>query len=212
MALLHCNKKQLRVGALALAASLLAACASAPPVENNNAEAAPEPPAAALSKQAPEQPISIDQQVAFERGVAALKDGNGVVAVEVFSSLGSQLPDQAAIQANLGSAYMLRGDAQAAIAAYERAVALNPNLATAHVRLGVLFRRADQLEKAEAAYKAALDADPNNRLAHLNLGILYDLYLRKPAQALSEYEQFQALSEQTDKEVALWIADLKQRL
>ncbi len=200
----RCNK--LPATGATLAVVLLTACAGLLPAPENSAQAT------ALERSKAQALLSVDQRVAFDRGVAALKDGNGVVAVEVFSDLSAQLPNVAALQANLGSAYMLRGDAAAAIEAYQRAVALNPRLATAYVRLGVLFRRADRLEEAETAYKAALNANPQNRLAHLNLGILYDIYLRHPAQALAQYQQFQALSEQPDNEVGLWIADLKKRL
>lgn len=197
-----------------LLVAIISACASSP---SSDLAAASEPPpdapdAALKSLDAPPSPLSIEQQVAFDRGVAALADGNGVVAVEVFSQLGQQLPKIAAMQANLGSAYMLQGNGEQAIAAYLRAVALQPGLAVAYVRLGVLFRRANRLQDAEKAYKAALAGEPDNRLAHLNLGILYDLYLRQPAQALQHYERFQTLSDSEDAEVALWIADLKQRL
>lgn len=191
----------------ALSVVLLSACAGSPPAPESQYQAVSTP----ASSQAESQ-LSVEQRVAFDRGVAAVRDGNGVVAVEVFSGLGSQLPNVAAMQSNLGSAYMLLGDAEAAMSAYQRAVALNPKLVTAHVRLGVLYRRADRLEAAESAYKSALAANPSSRLAHLNLGILYDIYLRQPAQALAEYQQFQTLSEQSDDEVALWIADLERRL
>lgn len=194
---------------------LLAACASAPPGQPSQTGGAPSPPSS-VSGEVPAQgqklAITDEQRAAFERGVAAVRDGNGVVSVEVFSGLAKQLPQSAAVQSNLGSAYMLQGDATSAIAAYKRAIAINPRLATPHVRLGVLYRRANKLKEAEKQYKAALEADPNNRLAHLNLGVLYDVYLPKPAKALNHYQSFQSLSDKPDKEVAAWITELKQRL
>lgn len=87
-----------------------------------------------------------------------------------------------------------------------------PKLAAAHNNLGIVYRRRGEFDKAESAYSAALAAEPDNAKAHLNLGILYDIYLQQPAQALSHYEKYQSLSQGTDKEVALWIAELKQRL
>lgn len=193
---------------------LLSACVSAPS-EQQSRSSAPAPPSSVSGEVATrghKLAITDEQRAAFGRGVSAVRDGNGVVSVEVFSNLAKQLPKSAAVQSNLGSAYMLQGNASAAIAAYQRAIAINPKLATPHVRLGVLYRRAGHLDKAERQYKAALDADPNNRLAHLNLGILYDLYLPKPAKALSHYQSFQSLSDKPDKEVATWITELKQRL
>lgn len=91
-------------------------------------------------------------------------------------------------------------------------VAAQPDLAAAQNNLGVVYRQRGEFSKAESAYKAALAADSENANAHINLGILYDIYLAQPAQALTHYERYQALSKESDKEVALWIAELKQRL
>lgn len=208
------NWAYVRLILIAVPALLLGACISAPPAQQSHASV-PAPPLS-VSGTVPtrgQMPTITDaQRAAFKRGVAAVRAGNGVVSVRVFADLAKQLPQSAAVQTNLGSAYMLQGNGAAAIAAYQRAIALNPWLATPHLRLGVLYRRAGQLKKAEAQYKAALEASPNNRLAHLNLGILYDVYLPKPAKALSHYKSFQSLSDQPDKEVATWITELKQRL
>ena len=104
------------------------------------------------------------------------------------------------------------GDLEKAESTLSALVAAQPNLATAQNNLGIVYRQRGEFKNAESAYKAALSADPDNANAHLNLGILYDIYLQQPAQALTHYERFQALSKESDKEVALWIADLKQRL
>lgn len=91
-------------------------------------------------------------------------------------------------------------------------VSEQPGLANAQNNLGIVYRQRGKFKQAETAYNAALAADPDNANAHLNLGILYDVYLQQPAQALTQYERYQALSKEQDKEVALWIADLKRRL
>lgn len=104
------------------------------------------------------------------------------------------------------------GHLQQAQTKLQSLVADQPGLAAAQNNLGVAYRRAGEFQKAKAAYEAALAADPDNRNAHLNLGILYDVYLQQPEQALAHYQRYQALSDQPDKEVSLWIADLKQRL
>lgn len=156
--------------------------------------------------------LSQAQKSAFERGGAALESGNADLAVNIFEDLIETDPELAPAHANLGTALMMRGDEALAISSFERAVALEPELVEAQVRLGVLYRRDGRFDKAEAAYQAALRADDEHRNAHLNLGILYDVYLQRPEQALKHYERFQALSAEPDEEVAIWIADLKQRL
>ncbi|MDN5937379.1 MAG: tetratricopeptide repeat protein [Salinisphaera sp.] len=156
--------------------------------------------------------LTTSQRTQFGQGANALRAGNADQAARIFAALTKAAPKLAAAWANLGTARMMQKQDAKATAALEKAVALNPGLTQAQVRLGVLYRRAGKFPQAEAAYKAALSAQPDNRYAHLNLGILYDVYLHRPAQALSQYQQFQALLPQPDDEVAIWIADLKQRL
>ena len=199
---------------LAAAVLLLGGCAAFDKPQASSPAPATENAPAQQPAAEPEQSggLGMEQRVTFRRGVAALRDGNGVVGVRVFSDLVEQRPELAAAWANLGTAHMLRGDAGKAMQAYDKALALDASLADVQVRLGVLYRRADRLEDARAAYLAAIATDPDNRLAHLNLGILYDLYLHEPARALKQYRRFQALSDSPDEEVKLWIADLEQRL
>lgn len=104
------------------------------------------------------------------------------------------------------------GNLEAARDTLQALVDQSPGLAAAQNNLGVVYRRLGEFEQAQTAYEAALEADPDNARAHRNLGILYDVYLQRPADALSHYERFQSLSDAQDKEVALWIADLKRRL
>lgn len=104
------------------------------------------------------------------------------------------------------------GDLEAAETELSALVEAQPGLTNAQNNLGIVYRQRGKFTQAERAYKAALTADPNNADAHLNLGILYDIYLQQPAQALAQYERYQALSKDNNKEVGLWIADLKRRL
>ena len=73
-------------------------------------------------------------------------------------------------------------------------------------------RRAGNFDAARSAYEKALIADPAHAKAQLNLGILYDLYLQRPAQALTAYEAFQAAQDEADPQVDIWIADVKRRV
>lgn len=208
MALSPCNNtSSLRRPRLAPGVALAAALALAGCV------VAPEKPAPTAEAGAEQQTgLSDAQRAEFSRGATALSAGNSQLAAQIFSTLATNNPQLAAAQVNLGIALMMEGRDDDARAAFERAVALDAALPTAQLRLGVLYRRAGAFDKAEAAYLAALAAAPDNRYAHLNLGILYDVYLGRPAVALPHYERFQALSDQPDKEVAIWITDIKQRL
>lgn len=202
MALSACN----RICTLGLAALVAAGCASGPQPRDKGEQAPTQQQPSAT------EGLTQAQQSAFDRGAQALAAGNADSAVSIFEKLVESKPELAAAHANLGTALMMREDEALARSSLQRAVALDPSLVEAQLRLGVLHRRAGNFEKAEAAYKAALEQAPDHRNAHLNLGILYDVYLQRPQQALEHYQRFQELSDQPDKEVATWIADLKQRL
>ncbi|HHH35555.1 MAG TPA: tetratricopeptide repeat protein [Gammaproteobacteria bacterium] len=121
-------------------------------------------------------------------------------------------PELATPRLNLGLLYARTGRDEAALAALREAARLDPGLAAAHTQMGILLRQAGDFQGARAAYERALAADPDHARAHLNLGILFDLYLQQPARALRHYERYQALDGGGDREVKMWIVDLRQRL
>jgi tetratricopeptide (TPR) repeat protein len=73
------------------------------------------------------------------------------------------------------------------------------------------LREQGKFQDAERAYRKALATDPNHALAHYNLGVLLDVYLRKPAEALEQYEQYQSSLAAPDETVGRWIVDLRRR-
>ena len=87
-----------------------------------------------------------------------------------------------------------------------------PDHPAANNEFGVLARQRGEFAEAEAAYRRAIDSDPAYALAHYNLGVLLDLYLRREAEALEQYEAYQALVPAPDEEVGRWVVDLRRRL
>ena len=92
------------------------------------------------------------------------------------------------------------------------ALSLHPEHPAANNQLGILRRSQGRFADAEAAYERAIAADPDYALAYMNLGILLDVYLRRPADALANYERYQELLIEPDRAVAGWIVDLRRRL
>lgn len=76
----------------------------------------------------------------------------------------------------------------------------------------VALRQKGEFGPAREAYAKALALDPAYAPAVLNLGVLHDLYLGHPAEALTLYERYLALTPPGDAQVGKWVADLKNRL
>ncbi|MES1944889.1 hypothetical protein PC39_12259 [Salinisphaera sp. PC39] len=200
----HDTHNMTRGAAALTAVALLAGCAGLGRGDK------PEPTQAESA--APAVALPAEDRTAFDEAVAALRAGDNETAESRFAALAQRHPELAEAHANRGLAALRAGDDETAREAMARAVELEPDNAAWQNRLGVLLRRAGEFERAEAAYEAALDADGDYPPAHLNLGILYDIYLQRPQEALSHYQQYQTLAGQPDDEVALWIADLERRL
>jgi tetratricopeptide (TPR) repeat protein len=112
---------------------------------------------------------------------------------------------------NLALVYLKDGRRDDARAALDHALAIDPGHAAANTQLGVLLREQGKFQDAERAYRKALATDPNHALAHYNLGVLLDVYLRKPAEALEQYELYQSSLTAPDETVGRWIVDLRRR-
>jgi tetratricopeptide (TPR) repeat protein len=143
--------------------------------------------------------------------LAAIEAGHHEEAEAALEEVIAAAPELTGPRINLALLYVRTGRLAEAQSALEQALALRPASAAAETQLGVVLRMRGRFAEAEQAYLAALAADPAYANAHYNIGVLYDLYLQRPADALSHYEQYQSLSGAADEQVAKWIADLTRR-
>lgn len=150
-------------------------------------------------------------QQSYEQALALMKSEQYPKAVEAFKHIIDIDPTLAAAHVNLGIAYSKLGRDDEAQRALSKALSLDPRQPAAHNALGILQRQRGRFHAARKSYEAALARHPNYLYAHLNLGILCDLYLQNMACALQHYERYLELKGREDKQVALWIADLKKR-
>jgi tetratricopeptide (TPR) repeat protein len=96
--------------------------------------------------------------------------------------------------------------------AFQEAISRNNRDAVAYNHLGILLRYQGQFEEARKRYQRAIAIDSDYAYAHLNLGILFDIYLQDLKLALKQYQKYQALIGEEDKQVAGWIVDIQRRL
>ncbi len=155
--------------------------------------------------------ISEKTQRSYDAALAAMRSENWVQAELELEQLIADEPGFPGPWVNLALIYEQGGRRREARQALEQALAIAPGFPGANNELGRMLREAGDFAGAEAAYRRALATEPSNAIAHLNLGILLDVYLRRPADALDHYNQFQATRSEPDGTVSRWIVDLERR-
>ena len=148
---------------------------------------------------------------AYGRAMAAMRAENWVQAELELEQLTKEYSSYPGPFVNLAIAYLKDKRQDDARAALDQALAIDPGHVAANTQLGILLREQGKFQDAEHAYRKALATDSSHALAHYNLGVLLDVYLRKPAEALEQYELYQGSVATPDETVGRWIVDLRRR-
>jgi tetratricopeptide (TPR) repeat protein len=167
--------------------------------------------AAAAAPEAVVDAIPEAAAAANGRAMAAMRAENWLQAELELEQLTKEYPAYPGPFVNLALVYLKDKRQDDARAALDHALAIDPGHAAANTQLGILLREQGKFQDAERAYRKALATDPNHALAHYNLGVLLDVYLRKPAEALEQYELYQSSLATPDETVGRWIVDLRRR-
>jgi len=147
----------------------------------------------------------------FERAVAMMKDQDYGQAVDLLEKVIGQSPGVTAPYIDIAIAYQHIGKPEQAEENLKAALRLVPDHPVASNEYGLLCRKAGRFSDARAIYEKAIARFPDYYPVHRNLGILCDLYLNDPVCALEHYEIYSEARPE-DKQVKLWIADLRARL
>lgn len=148
----------------------------------------------------------------YKAALAMMAKGDYQEALPNLKTAVAALPDRPGPHFNLGIAQYHTGNLKDAMASLQYTVDVDPEMAAAHNLMGIIKREAGEFDTARKSYEQALDADPDYANAELNLAILYDIYLRRPEQALLHYNRFMDLKDGHDDTVAQWVTDLKLRI
>lgn len=147
----------------------------------------------------------------FERAVAILNDQEYGQAIDLLEKVIEQSPGVTAPYINMAIACQHIGKPEQAEEHLKTALRLVPEHPVACNEYGLLYRKTGRFAEARAIYEKALSSFPDYYPVHRNLGILCDLYLNDLACALEHYEIYSEVRPE-DKQVKLWIADLRARL
>lgn len=147
----------------------------------------------------------------FDQAVSLLNEANYDDAIALLKQVIEQSPGVSAPHINLGIAYERIDEQDKAEAQFKTALTLISGHPVVYNEYGLLCRKSGRFEEARSLYEQALSAFPEYYPVHRNLGILCDLYLNDLACALEHYEIYSQAAPE-DKQVKLWIADLRARL
>jgi tetratricopeptide (TPR) repeat protein len=154
-------------------------------------------------------PEILDQ---YQHALSLMADEKFSHAEKILQKIIDSHPELAGPYVNIGIIDLKTDKTSEAEHAFKQAIEHSPDNVIARNQLGILYRKSGRFDEALQMYNKALEIDPQYANAHLNLGILYDLYLNKPEMALTQYQRYLDLINEEDKQVELWIADIKNRI
>jgi tetratricopeptide (TPR) repeat protein len=207
-------KHFVKAGTRLLPILMLSACTAPAPHYYGSvpAHTAPVQPAAADTTAANPVPAKGDPEQRFQVALKLMKDHQPQEAREAFAGLAQDFPQYSGPLNDLGVLQAQGRQRDQAIASFARAIAANGSNAFAYGWLGILYRESSDYAHAEQAYRKSIELKPEDAAAHLNLGILYEIYLKRPAEALTQYREYQRIAGPKNLMVGIWIRQLESKM
>jgi tetratricopeptide (TPR) repeat protein len=154
----------------------------------------------------------------FQEALELKQQGKFHQAKQVFMTLSEQHPDLSGIWLQLALLIKEQDQGEAKKRHKDMSIYLNNAISAnvlnylAHNELAMVLRQQGQFQQALSHYALALKSWPAFAEGYLNRGILYDLYMGKQSLALSDYKLYQALSNDSSRQLKGWIIDLQRRI
>ncbi len=155
--------------------------------------------------------VSSEVQRTFDQALQLLQEEQYDTAIILLNSVIEQEKRLTAPYINLAMAYRHIGDEKLAEENLLKALAIDQAQPVANNELGILYRKQGRFDDAKKVYINALSEYPDYLPVIKNLGILCDIYMQDPQCALEQFEKYQQFAPE-DKNVEVWIADLKTRI
>ena len=146
----------------------------------------------------------------FQQATVLMENGEYALAVKELESVINREQRLIAPFINIAIAYRKTGNTEQAEKNLTIALTMDPLHPVANNELGLIYRKAGKFEEARVTYQKIIANYPEFAAAKRNLGVLCDLYIRDFECALEQFENYLELNPD-DKNVPIWIADVKQR-
>lgn len=155
--------------------------------------------------------VSEEVRDEFNQAVALMKEGKYEEAIQLLRAVTGKTSKFTGPYINLGIAYIATEQLEKAEESLNKALKLNKAHPAANNEMALVFRKTGRFAEAKIKYEEILTRYPDFLPARKNLGVLCDLYLQDLQCALEQYQQYLALLP-GDKQVEIWVADVKQRM
>jgi tetratricopeptide (TPR) repeat protein len=153
--------------------------------------------------------LTPDESRSYQTALSDLQHGEFDKAAARLERLAETHAAQHAIWLNLAIARYKSGDMENAANAAKRAVSANDKVPEIYNLTGLIAVEEGNFTLAEKNYLIAIRLNENYANAHFNLALLYDTYYQDIAKAITHYERYLALVNQTDNDTTTWVEELK---
>lgn len=144
--------------------------------------------------------------------IAALEDGEPIVAEALLRGLTQRYPQAGRPWANIGLILFRRGEWDRAQQAAEKSLELQSEIATADYLLGLIAHKKHEAPQALKHYLSSLAKNSQHAHSHYNLALLYDTYYQDIEKAVHHYYRYLELIQNEDEATLAWVKELEFQL